>query len=429
MADKMNSYAILASLSPQEILDFQIRNGMLNLDDVREQIVDTERKKILQMHPYAISHGKDGRWRTWVPDKNAKDGRKKIAKSTKEKIEEAVICYYLENDEELKRKRMTLRDLFPDWLEYKRLHSSETTIPRVESDWKKYYENDPDSVLIISKRVRDLTKIELDEWIHKLIRKYDMTKVMYYNVSLIIRQMLDYAEELEVVEENLFRKVKIDSKRMFRKVHKKKDSTQVYTKDEQIMIFKEAWNDFKNSKRLVYRLAPLAVMFQFLTGVRIGELCALKFDDVENGVLHVVRMLQRDSDKVVEHTKSHEDRDVLLTDAALDIIEVARAYQEEHGCKGEYIFSTTEEALSYAETNILLKKYCKRLNILYRSSHKSRKTYISSLIDAGININTIRSYAGHADERTTYFNYCFDRAPDAEKKMLLEKALETPLPS
>ena len=429
MADKMNSYAILASLSPQEILDFQIRNGMLNLDDVREQIVDTERKKILQMHPYAISHGKDGRWRTWVPDKNAKDGRKKIAKSTKEKVEEAVICYYLENDEELMRKRMTLRDLFPDWLEYKKLHSSETTIPRVESDWKKYYENDPDSVPIISKRIRELTKIELDEWIHKMIRKYDMTKVMYYNVSLIIRQMLDYAEELEVVEENLFRKVKIDSKRMFRKVQKKKDCTQVYTKEEEILIFREAWNDFKNSKRLVYRLAPLAVMFQFLTGVRIGELCALKFDDVENGVLHVVRMLQRDSDKVVEHTKSHEDRDVLLTDAALDIIEVARAYQEEHGNKGEYIFSTTEEALSYAETNILLKKYCKRLNILYRSSHKSRKTYISSLIDAGININTIRSYAGHADERTTYFNYCFDRAPDAEKKMLLEKALETPLPS
>ena len=51
MADKMNSYAILASLSPQEILDFQIRNGMLNLDDVREQIVDTERKKILLIIP------------------------------------------------------------------------------------------------------------------------------------------------------------------------------------------------------------------------------------------------------------------------------------------------------------------------------------------------------------------------------------------
>ena len=51
------------------------------------------------------------------------------------------------------------------------------------------------------------------------------------------------------------------------------------------------------------------------------------------------------------------------------------------------------------------------------------KTFISSLIDAGININTIRSYVGHADERTTYGSYCFDRTPDTEKKMLLERAL------
>ena len=132
-------------------------------------------------------------------------------------------------------------------------------------------------------------------------------------------------------------------------------------------------------------------------------------------------MLQRDSDKVVDHTKSHEDREVLLTDAALELIEVARVYQEEHSCKCEYIFSTTDEALSYAETNILLRKYCKRLDILYRSSHKSRKTYISSLIDAGININTIRSYAGHADERTTYFNYCFDRAPMQKRRSFLKR--------
>ena len=110
-----------------------------------------------------------------------------------------------------------------------------------------------------------------------------------------------------------------------------------------ILIYQEAWKDFLNSTRLVYRLAPLAVMFQFQTGLRLGELCAVKFDDVENGVLHVVRMLQRDSDKVVEHTKSHEDRDELLTDAALELIEVSRAYQEEHGGKGEYVFSMTED--------------------------------------------------------------------------------------
>lgn len=46
---------------------------------------------------------------------------------------------------------------------------------------------------------------------------------------------------------------------------------------------------------------------------------------------------------------------------------------------------------------------------------QSGKTYISSLIDVGINIDTVRAYAGHADERTTYLSYCFDRRPEAEK--------------
>jgi hypothetical protein len=45
-----------------------------------------------------------------------------------------------------------------------------------------------------------------------------------------MRQCLDYAVDLEIVEDNQFRKVKVDGRRMFRKVRKKKDSTQVFPK-------------------------------------------------------------------------------------------------------------------------------------------------------------------------------------------------------
>jgi integrase len=86
-----------------------------------------------------------------------------------------------------------------------------------------------------------------------------------------------------------------------------------------IVLFQSAWNDFRNSTRLVYRLAPLAMMFQFFTGVRIGELCALKFSDIENGIMTVSRMLQKDTGKVVDYTKSHEDREVILVDGPLVI--------------------------------------------------------------------------------------------------------------
>ena len=56
--------------------------------------------------------------------------------------------------------------------------------------------------------------------------------------------------------------------------------------------------------------------------------------------------------------------------------------------------------------------------------HKIRKTYISTLIDnENININYIRQMVGHADERTTYSNYCFNRKPKDMTENEMEKAL------
>ena len=63
------------------------------------------------------------------------------------------------------------------------------------------------------------------------------------------------------------------------------------------------------------------------------------------------------------------------------------------------------------------------MGIEVKSSHKSRKTVISSMIDANMNINTIREMAGHADERTTYNNYCFDRSTEDERIEQMERAL------
>lgn len=88
-----------------------------------------------------------------------------------------------------------------------------------------------------------------------------------------------------------------------------------------------------------------------------------------------------------------------------------------------YIFSVDEDPLSYYSVRHLYTRCCKELGILDRSSHKARKTFISTLLDGGVNINTVREMVGHADERTTYNNYCFDRSTEEEKILLIEKAL------
>ena len=67
--------------------------------------------------------------------------------------------------------------------------------------------------------------------------------------------------------------------------------------------------------------AFLAVKLNLLIGLRVGELVALKWEDiVEECSLHVVREEIRNQETsevfVVPHTKTNTDRYVLLTQAA-----------------------------------------------------------------------------------------------------------------
>ena len=80
----------------------------------------------------------------------------------------------------------------------------------------------------------------------------------------------------------------------------------------------------------------------------------------------------------------------------------------------------TAEVVSQHYTQNIVKK----LGIIQKSSHKARKTFVSNLLSNEVNINTVRQAAGHADERTTYNNYCYDTSEEDEKKMQFEKAVK-----
>ena len=146
--------------------------------------------------------------------------------------------------------------------------------------------------------------------------------------------------------------------------------------------------------------------------------------------IHIQRLIRRDEHKVVEHTKTDcGDRQVMLTAFAKELIETARKHQEELGVSSEYIFSTTNEPISEYSVQELYRKYSRKLGIWtedhpkYKNSHAARRTFISALIDGGINLNTVREMAGHSSEETTLKNYTFDRATEKEKQMKFETAL------
>ncbi len=411
---------ILSNISSNSLLKFMVENGIINMNDVEDTMRKIELERVLKQHPYKITFC-SGRWQTYLKDNTQKSGRKKLVKSTEEQLNKALYEYYKAQETSESMAYTTLKDLYSKWQEYKALRTSASNyIRRIDNDWNRYYLNAD----ITNVPIRKLDKLMLSNWAHMLIQSNSMTKTQYYNCTIIMRQVLDYAVDLGIIESNPFSLVKIDGRRLFRQVKKKANETQVFSKTELNQLHVMAWEDFNFNSRLTHRLAPLSIVFQTLTGLRLGELCSVRYSDIRDDYINIERMYRPETKEVVQHTKGYEDRQVFLTKDAKAVIQKAKAYQIQHGldCNG-YIFSCNDKPLSDRSVNGLYRKYCDKMDTIYKSSHKARKTFISALIDGNVNINTIRECVGHADERTTYNNYCFDRNTKTERENLIEKAL------
>lgn len=397
-------------------------------------MIKARQEEILSNHKYKIFQGNDGRWKTTVPDKTKKSGRKIIAKSTYNDLVKELVIYYdsIIDNNSISADISTLTDIFPKWLEIKEVHTnSGSYIKRLYVDWNKYYKGKE----IANIPIKDMTQIYLDKWAHQTIKNNNMTRKQYYNMSIIIRQCLDYCCQINILTTNPFKTITINNK-LFRKVRKPKSKTQVFLAKEQMLLFNEANDSYLKCPKCT---TPLMIMFNFFVGLRIGELTALKWTDIEKDYLYIHRSEIEDikldletgdvinnSFKVVEYTKSDAgDRYVFLNSEAKKILKIVKKVNFEYDRYDDgFIFlnmrngkRTTTDAVS-----TYLQNLCIRAGITNKSSHKIRKTYISSLFDHNINIDTIRRMAGHESEKTTLQNYCFDQTDLDDLNILLENA-------
>lgn len=422
-----------------DLLKYAAQNGIIDLEYLQEQIRMKKREELLSKHPYTIWEGTNQLWYTYLPDEEK--GRVLRKRKTKEDIEDVIISYWKEESkrqtEKESKKLITLKNFFPQWKKYKALHTRSTSyMQRIVSDWLKYYEKDEE---LINKPLKDLDRLYLDNWAHTLIREQDMTKKAYYNMSMILRQCLDYAKELGIVETNVFQEVKINTK-LFRRTKKKTGAQEVYNTEEQPAIIKEMGRRLQNNMK---NTTPLAVMLAFEIGVRTGELCALKFEDIHGNYITIQRQeikVFEDADdegirmkfkefQVADYVKSDDGyRDIYLTETARKIIWMADYINQKYNFPNPegYIFvQPNGQNVNHYAIASAVHRGCEALDMQIKTMHKVRKTYISTLIDSGLNIDTVRRMAGHSDERTTYGNYCFERLTDTQAEMAIEEALNT----
>ena len=174
----------------------------------------------------------------------------------------------------------------------------------------------------------------------------------------------------------------------------------------------------------------LAIALMFCLDIRIGELKALRWSDVDltkkTIYIHneiVTRFDENGVRKQVEltHTKAGEggDRVQKLSPRAIQVLEQANELYPEHKAD-DYILpaNCAEKTPIYTNRfNQRLRQLCTRAGINYYSSHKMRFYAVTAQARAGVDIDTIRYNSGHLHLETTlgYIRRAKDEAENSEK--------------
>ena len=161
--------------------------------------------------------------------------------------------------------------------------------------------------------------------------------------------MYEYAYEKGYIDSNLMDRIKINVK--FRQENKKTGKTETFDSFEYKQLM--AYLDEKISENS--HPGFFAIKINFFLGLRVGELVALKWSDIEGENIHVTREEFRDQETnrvyVVEHTKTHTDRYVPLIPDALAILH--KLYRHTNPSIEDFIFVKDGKRITVRQINYL----------------------------------------------------------------------------
>ncbi len=169
----------------------------------------------------------------------------------------------------------------------------------------------------------------------------------------------------------------------------------------------------------------LAILLSLYTGIRIGELCALKWGDInlENQYFTVNKTLQRIQNKNADLSESKtiviittpksicSIRNIPLPDDIYKLI-------SEHKCGEDKYFTTGTE--NYTEPRTMenrFKSVLKQCNINEANFHALRHTFATRCIELGFDVKSLSEILGHASVNITLNRYVHPSMETKKKNM------------
>uniref|UniRef100_UPI00405738BC tyrosine-type recombinase/integrase n=1 Tax=Acetatifactor sp. TaxID=1872090 RepID=UPI00405738BC len=367
-----------------------------------------KREQVKKIHPYALTPPKTegGRWQTCYKDE--KGNRKNIKAQSEEELLDKLIPIYFSKSH---IDKLTFYGLYEEWLEYKKTCTeSSNTILRHKQHYRKYLEPS----ILHNMEIKKIDELLLEQECNRIVKEFKLSRKEWTNLKTILLGMFTFAYKKHYLKENLMDNVAITVR--FRQIKKKTGQTETYNTEELQQLLNYLDGMYAETNDVVF----LAVKLNFLLGLRVGELVALRWDDwCDDTHLHITCEEIRDQETntyyVVEHTKTYNDRFVVVVPKAKEILsQIDR--------QGEYIFMRDGERLTSRQVAYVLEKYAERQGVQTKSTHKMRKTYASNLSRKGVPLDSIRELLGHNNLSTT-LGYIYNPLTETETFNLIVNAL------
>ena len=390
------------------VLQYAVDHDMLDVQYVQDQIEMLKREELLKKHPYKIWQGKDGKWRTYLPDEEK--GRNMKKRNTEAEIEDLVAEYWKE-----KLENPTVRELYDEWITDK-LKRKEI----VKETRDRYNRQFDESLQEFGKRrIKTIAEFDIEDTILNAIYEHDLTAKGYSNLRTLFYGIFKRAKKKKMVDFSITEVIAdMDiSKKSFRKVIKT-DEELVFSEDETdevINYIMESDLDILN----------LGILLYFKSGARPGELVALKPEDVMGRVLHIRRteiFYKGDDGKNIYEVRDFPKtaagiREVILPSSSEWILKEIRKLNP----FGEYLFERSGERIRTYTFTSRLKTICRKLGIVKKSLNKIRKTYGTILLDNGVEESLVIAQMGHTDIKTTKRYYYRNRKNLQQKSEVIDK--------
>ena len=291
------------------------------------------------------------------------------------------------------KKEIYIRDLSKEWLDYKRLVVKYSTLARYES--------------IVECHLKDMDKEkpiscwkepDYEKWYHNFIQNSELKESTHNVINVVLKDILKFA-----IKRHQFDKLDLS----FMKKIKEKKEIHTLAIDE--------YRQLSQYCKTHMNPATASIYVSLHTGLRVGEICGLKWDDIhlDDQIIYVNRTVQRlknsDPDgpktkKMILYPKSQSSkRTVVLNDFLIEYLKVYKSIvnPESDNC---FLITNSNEIPEVRNIERKFKTICNKLSISI-TFHGLRHTFATNCLECEMDIKTISELLGHSSVAFTMDMY------------------------